>query len=195
MQFTHKILPNFLTKEECDILLDFSIKNLKLSAANLIKLENNPPSTYSKGRKSNIAWHQYYETFPFLYNKLSKVLTDDISVKGFDLDYVSSPFQFTEYMVGDYFDWHKDTIANIVKQEERYYSMVIQLNNEYDGGNLELKLTGDDTSTIVEKGIGNLIIFLSNIEHRVTNVKSGTRYTLVNWVGLKQINNFKKTLL
>jgi predicted 2-oxoglutarate/Fe(II)-dependent dioxygenase YbiX len=48
---------------------------------------------------------------------------------------------------------------------------------------------------IVEKGVGNTIIFLSNIEHRVTPVEKGNRYTLVNWVGLKENNSFKKTLL
>ena len=47
----------------------------------------------------------------------------------------------------------------------------------------------------VEKGIGNTIVFLSDIEHRVIGVKNGNRYTLVNWVGLKKINNYKKTLL
>jgi Rps23 Pro-64 3,4-dihydroxylase Tpa1-like proline 4-hydroxylase len=195
MQFIYKILPGFLTKEECDLLLDFSLKNLKLHVAELANTTDETVKTYNKGRKSNIAWHQYYETFPFLYEKLSKVLIDEISVKGFDLDYLASPFQFTEYKVGDYFNWHRDSVRNIVTQEERYCSMVIQLNNNYDGGDLELKLENDHTQIKVEKGIGDLIIFLSNLEHRVTDVTSGNRYTLVNWVGLKHINNFKKTLL
>jgi predicted 2-oxoglutarate/Fe(II)-dependent dioxygenase YbiX len=73
--------------------------------------------------------------------------------------------------------------------------MVIQLNDDYEGGDLQLKLENDNTQIQVEKGIGNLIIFLSNLEHRVTDITRGNRYTLVNWVGLKQINNFKKTLL
>jgi predicted 2-oxoglutarate/Fe(II)-dependent dioxygenase YbiX len=47
----------------------------------------------------------------------------------------------------------------------------------------------------VEKGIGNTIVFLSDIEHRVTGVKTGVRYTLVNWVGIKEKSNYKKTLL
>jgi predicted 2-oxoglutarate/Fe(II)-dependent dioxygenase YbiX len=196
MQFTYKILPNFLTKDECDLLLEFSLKNLELSEAQLVSLSKDTVNTYSnKGRKSNIAWHQYYETFPFLYNKLTKVLTDEISVKGFDLDYLASPFQFTEYKIGDYFHWHKDILGKTITQEERYCSMVIQLNNEYEGGDLELKLSDNDAPFIVEKGTGNLIIFLSNIEHRVTNLTLGSRYTLVNWVGLKRIDNFKKTLL
>lgn len=196
MQFTYKILPGFLTKEECDLLLDFSLKNLKLRIAELANTTNDAVKTYDdKGRKSNIAWHQYYETFPFLYEKLSKVLIDEINVKGFDLDYLASPFQFTEYKVGDYFHWHRDSVGKVVSQEERYCSMVIQLNDKYDGGDLELKLENNNTQMVVEKGIGNLIIFLSNLEHRVTDVTEGSRYTLVNWVGLKQINNYKKTLL
>ena len=73
--------------------------------------------------------------------------------------------------------------------------MVIQLNDDYEGGDLQLKLENDNTQIQVEKGIGNLIIFLSNLEHRVTDVTMGNRYTLVNWVGLKKINNYKKTLL
>jgi Rps23 Pro-64 3,4-dihydroxylase Tpa1-like proline 4-hydroxylase len=195
MQFTYKILPAFLSQEECDLLLDFSLKNLKLSTAELANPTIDVVKTYNdKGRKSNIAWHQYYETFPFLYEKLSKILIDEISVKGFDLDYLASPFQFTEYKVGDYFNWHKDTMGDVVTQEERYCSMVIQLNDKYEGGNLELKPSDTDILK-VERGVGDLIIFLSNIEHRVTNVIDGNRYTLVNWVGLKQITNYKKTLL
>lgn len=195
MQFRYKILPEFLTKEECDLLLNFSLKNLKLDTATLANTTGEAVKTYDdKGRKSNIAWYQYYETFPFLYEKLSKVLIDEISVKGFDLDYLASPFQFTEYKIGDYFHWHKDTHGKVVTQEERYCSMVIQLNDKYDGGNLELK-TPDADILKIEKRVGDLIIFLSNIEHRVTDVTLGCRYTLVNWVGLKHIDNFKKTLL
>lgn len=195
MHFTYKILPSFLTKDECDLLLDFSLKNLKLGVAELANTTDESKNTYDNmWRKSNIAWHKYYETFPFLYEKLSKVLIDEISVKGFDLDYLASPFQFTEYKVGDYFHWHRDTLGKVVTQEDRYCSMVIQLNDKYDGGNLELKISDTDILK-VERGVGDLIIFLSNIEHRVTDVKVGDRYTLVNWVGLKKVNNFKKTLL
>ena len=41
----------------------------------------------------------------------------------------------------------------------------------------------------------NLILFLSDIEHRVTPVTSGVRYTLVNWVKLIEKKDYKKTLL
>jgi PKHD-type hydroxylase len=194
MSFSYKIVSNFLSKEECKLLLNFSLENLKLNSAELVELDSfNKPN--NNARKSNVAFYPYYKRFPFLHEKLSKVITDEINVKGFDLNYVDSSFQFTEYKDGDYFDWHKDVIGDAVTQKDRYCSIVIQLNDEYDGGDLEIKPTNDDMSIKVEKGIGNLIVLLSNMEHRVTTVTNGVRYTLVNWIGLKEKTNFKKSLL
>ena len=53
MQFRYKILPEFLTKEECDLLLNFSLKNLKLDTATLANTTGEAVKTYDdKGRKS-----------------------------------------------------------------------------------------------------------------------------------------------
>ena len=193
MSFTYKIIPNLLTKEECDLILNFSLENLTLNTA---ETTGNNESNYDKinHRKSNVAFYPYYEKFPFLLEKISKLINDNISVKGFDLDYDDTQFQFTEYKIGDYFEWHTDNNGKEMTQYDRYCSLVIQLNDDYESGNLEIKLS-EASPMIVEKGVGNTIIFLSNIEHRVTPVEKGNRYTLVNWVGLKENNSFKKTLL
>ena len=192
MAFTHKIIPKLLTKEECDLVLKFSLENLTLNTATT--LSNNGSYYETNRRKSNVAFYPYYEKFPFILEKISKLLQESISVKGFDLDYNDTRFQFTEYKIGDYFKWHTDSNGKQITQCDRYCSLVIQLNDEYKGGDLELKLS-EDSTIIVEKGVGNTIIFMSNIEHRVTPVEKGNRYTLVNWVGLKENTNSKKTLL
>ena len=190
MSFTHKIIPNLLTKEECDLILNFSLENLTLNTAETVGHHN---ANYDS-RKSNVAFYPYYEKFPFMLEKISKLINDNIGVRGFDLDYNDSEFQFTEYKINDYFDWHSDSNGKDFTQCDRYCSLVIQLNDDYEEGNLEIKLS-EDSTIIVEKGIGNTIIFLSSMLHRVTNVKNGNRYTLVNWVGLKEKHNYKKTLL
>jgi predicted 2-oxoglutarate/Fe(II)-dependent dioxygenase YbiX len=190
MSFTHKIIPNLLTKEECDLILSFSLENLTLNTA--LTVGHHEPNYDS--RKSNVAFYPYYEKFSFISEKISKLIDDNISVKGFDLDYKNSKFQFTEYKIGDYFEWHSDITGDEITQYKRYCSLVIQLNDDYKEGNLEIKLS-EDSTMIVEKGIGNTIIFLSDMEHRVTTVENGNRYTLVNWVGLKEKKNYKKTLL
>ena len=94
-----------------------------------------------------------------LLEKISKLINDNISVKGFDLDYNDTQFQFTEYKIGDYFEWHTDSDGKGITQCDRYCSLVIQLNDDYESGNLEIKLS-EDSPMIVEKGVGNTIIFL-----------------------------------
>ena len=192
MAFTYTIEPNFLTKEECDEILKFSLKNLKLFPSEIIN--NYIDGVDNNIRKSNQVFYPYYKKFPFLLEKMSKLLNKYISVKGLDLDYKHSQFQFTEYNVGNHFNWHKDTYGEKITNYDRYCSLVIQLNDTYEEGDLEIK-TIEGENLIVEKGVGNLILFLSDIEHRVTPVTSGVRYTLVNWVSLMEKKDYKKTLL
>jgi Rps23 Pro-64 3,4-dihydroxylase Tpa1-like proline 4-hydroxylase len=193
MAFSYIIEPNFLTKEECDEILNFSLKELKLIPSEII-------NNYTDGsvnddiRKSNQVFFPYYTKFPFLLKKMNKLLNTYINVKGFDLDYEHSQFQFTEYHPGGHFNWHKDVIEDKVSDYDRYCSLVIQLNDDYKEGDLQIKDEKNEILTI-EKGTGNLILFLSNIEHRVQMIKSGTRYTLVNWVKLIEKKDYKKTLL
>jgi PKHD-type hydroxylase len=193
MGLTYTIEPNFLTKEECDEILNFSLKELILEPSGIV-------GTYKDAhininiRKSNQVFFPYYTKFPFLLEKMSKLLNKHIFVEGFNLDFEYSQFQFTEYHMGDYFNWHTDADGKRIKDYDRYCSIVIQLNDEYDEGDLQIKDNENQTLT-VEKGTGNLILFLSNIKHRVVPIKSGIRYTLVNWIKLKENKDHKKTLL
>ena len=160
MAFTHIMVSEFLTKEECNIILDFSLKELELVPSKTF-------SDYTNGnvntsiRESNQVFYPYYEKFPFLLEKMSKLLNQYIFVKGFDLNFKKSEFQFTQYYPGGHFDWHKDTTEKKIADYDRYCSLVIQLNDEYDEGNLQIKDKQNETLTI-EKGVGNLILFLSN---------------------------------
>ena len=192
MAFRYTIEPKFLTKDECDLILNFSLENLKLNPAEVIG--DNVDKINSGGRKSNTTFYPYYKKFPFLIEKMSKLLNQHINVKGFDLDYEHSDFQFTEYNIGGHFDWHKDVYADKITNYDRYCSLVIQLNDGYENGDLQIKNSEDEIIN-VERGIGNLILFISDIEHRVTSVKSGIRYTLVNWVKLIEKKDYKKTLM
>ena len=78
--------------------------------------------------------------------------------------------------------------------QDRFCSVVIQLNDSYEGADLLYK-DANDVVTTFERGIGNMFMFNSSIEHKVTPVKKGIRYSLVTWIKLKEIKEFKKTLL
>lgn len=193
MAFTYTMVSEFLTKEECNIILDFSLKELELEQSGVFN-DYGLDGIHADMRISNQIFFPYYEKFPFLLEKMTKLLNQHIFVKGFDLDFANSQFQFTEYHPGGHFVWHRDVSGKKITDYDRYCSFVIQLNHEYEDGDLQIKDNQNEILT-VEKGTGNLILFLSNIEHRVVPVKSGIRYTLVNWVKLKQNKDYKKTLL
>jgi PKHD-type hydroxylase len=75
----------------------------------------------------------------------------------------------------------------------RYYTCIILLNNDYKGGELEIKENVGDF--IVEKNVGDLILFPSTYMHRVLPVLDGVRYTLVNWVIVDYANTKSKTII
>jgi PKHD-type hydroxylase len=78
-----------------------------------------------------------------------------------------------------HYDWHVDAYPP-KDGVQRKLSCVILLNDasEFEGGALELK--GVDEQIVFTKR-GSIIVFPSFIEHRVTPVTKGVRYTAVVW--------------
>lgn len=184
----YKVVKNFLTKEECNNILEFSLSNLELKPA----LVGGGSLPNIESRKSNVSFFNYNEKFPHLAKKILDAIQTDFRFNGYNLEF-NNRFQFTEYKIDDFYNWHTDYTINEFGKS-RVCSMVIQLNDDYEGGNLELK---DESNNVIqlEKGIGNLYTFLSDIEHRVDVVNSGVRYSLVNWLNTTPIFGYKKTLL
>jgi len=182
--FKHHTCVSFFNEEECTQIVNYSLDKLKLKKAET--------SGNINARKSQIAFNDYRIDFPKIVEKLENKLIDTIKIKGYELSFKETKYQFTEYKPGDFYDWHIDSNPNN-ENKDRYCSIVIQLSNDYTGGVLEL--VEDDKPIQFSKGIGNVFIFLSNKLHRVTQVESGVRYSLVGWFALKTIKNYQKTLL
>lgn len=174
-------IKNFLSKEECVDVFEKCYTTLTLKRAIVGNQKLN-----EKVRKSSVA---FIKDLGFVNDKLKKLLTNTIKVKGFDVSGIND-FQFTEYNVGEYYGWHTDSNEELYK--DRFYSAVIQLTDEYEEGDLQLKIK--DTVITLERGIGNLFIFPSHFLHQVTPITSGVRYSLVNWVNLEKQKNSIKSL-
>lgn len=185
-------LKNFLTEEQCDEILKYSLKNLKFKKA----LVGDKNEINTNIRKSSVSFTNYDSTFPYIKKKLTEKLKEIIKIKGYEINFENLNYQFTKYEKGQYYNWHVDSSTNN-EFKSRYCSVVIQLNDFYDGGELQMIKPNEDNEEIItfEKGKGNLFVFLSRIRHRVSEVTNGTRYSLVTWFELKPISNFKKTLL
>lgn len=102
-------------------------------------------------------------------------------VFGFDIVH---PFevQFTEYH-GDhegFYDWHHDIHWESDRMYDRKLSVVIQLSDptSYEGGDFQFRSVESPNF----RPQGSILVFPSYLEHKVTPVTSGVRYSLVTWV-------------
>ena len=181
------IFENFLSTEECDNILNKCKEELILSDAKVYGNDSNNTST-KINRKSSVGW---VSDLGFLNERLTNKLKETFTINGMEVTGLGD-YQFTEYKEGEYFDWHTDSTTTIYK--DRFTSIVIQLNDTYEGGVLEIKnLKGELVP--IENKIGTLYIFNSRLTHRVTPVVSGVRYSLVNWISLVKTESTKQNLL
>jgi PKHD-type hydroxylase len=88
--------------------------------------------------------------------------------------------QFAQYGVGQHYDWHVDYFPLAGKDTDRKVSVVCLLNDpsEFEGGEFQLRLYSQYTAPLVK---GSIIAFPSILEHRVTPVTSGVRYSATMW--------------
>ena len=77
-------------------------------------------------------------------------------------------FEILKWPVGEFHDWHNDTI---------YYdkTTITYLNEDYEGG----KTTVDQYT--VEPKIGKIILFNSEVMHKVSPLIKGERYVMLVW--------------
>ncbi len=177
------VIKNFLTEEECFNILTKYKSEVELTPGKIIR------GDFTNIRKSSVG---FIDNIEIIDERLKSTLRDVIKIKGYEVTNLER-YQFTEYKTGEFYNWHKDS-DTIDDYKDRFCSIVIQLNDDYEGGYLELKDENDEI-TRFDIGTGNLYIFYSNITHRVVPVTNGTRYSLVNWISLKTLENFKKTLI
>ncbi len=174
-------IPNVLTKEECEIIIDYASKQKKLKAkigGNLLNTEyrSNEIVWLSLSRDHSLNW---------LFKKIAKnIIEVNEKIYNFHIVGLTEDLQFTEYSkIDDHYDWHTDCGGSNVRK----ISVSLQLSDpkDYEGCELEfahLKME-DEISKKNRKEQGTMVIFPSYLAHRITSLKSGKRYSLVVWVG------------
>jgi len=147
------------SKEECGLILNCStvFKNKKETSLSIAA--------------SNIRNSNYAEVCNV--DLLENIILPKI--KKFGINSIRSGLLFIEYNVGDFFGQHVDRKYVNDINDERVYTVIIQLSEEsdYEGGTL---IVG---GTNVSKEIGTLIIFKSTDLHEVTKITKGNRKVCV----------------
>ena len=73
---------------------------------------------------------------------------------------------------------------SIIGGRVRKLSMTILLNDDYEGGDFQFATYAKEQCEVVTPEYnkqGTVIVFPSDMEHRVLPVTKGTRYSLVTW--------------
>ena len=162
------------------------------------KLSKEEIKNMKRKRNSDITWLNdtwiYKELHPYVHE------ANKNAGWNFNWDF-SESCQFTKYKLNQYYDWHCDNWDKPYNKPDdknshgkiRKLSMTCQLTDgsEYQGGELEFDFRNydphmrDEAKHLVKvKEIlpkGSIVIFPSDVWHRVKPVTRGVRYSLVVW--------------
>ena len=120
------------------------------------------------------------------YNYLNNIFLEVIKQYHFELKtmemfrYRILEISLLKYQEKGHYTWHTD---NDSKKFPRTLSMILQLNNDYEGGNLCFRNQDGTEEWSVDTVPGRIIIWPSNFlyPHTVKPVTKGTRYSIVSW--------------
>jgi len=154
------------SKEECD-------KIISLSKTNLQKWSSNDRNYISNAIDYTLETN-------WLFDRLKTFFELETEIKILKLN---SQIHFHKFIKGDWFEKHNDI------RETRVYGIGVLLNNTFEGGDFKLYNPIEQT---LNKVIGNTYIFDVRIEHEITPILNGERYSLL-WFLKKNHIKFKNT--
>ena len=137
-------------------------------------------------RASQVSWIEPKEEAEKLFQTLFDMTMDANQRADWHFEVgILEPLQFTKYGVGEKYDWHVDQLININEETCRKLSFTMLLNDEFEGGDLQLEC-GSPSNPEREHSValkkGDIVFFPSYCWHRVLPVTSGERHSLVGWL-------------
>lgn len=157
----------------------FSEKECKSIIWDETKNTNN--HLYSRDRRYNSQPINYNESTKWIFEKLHGFFEKETNLT---ITNIKNKIHFHKFVSGDWFGKHNDAIDN------RVYAVGVLLNDNFIGGDFKLYNPNEHT---LNKTVGNTYIFESKMEHEITPILSGERYSLL-WF-LQKDNLITKTII
>ncbi len=140
-------------KKECDDIISLS------------KINSQDWNSYN--RKYNSHAINYCESNRWVFERLNDFFEMETNLK---IIKMKKQIHLHKFVKGDWFGKHNDI------RDGRLYVMGVLLNNNFEGGDFKLYNTFEYT---LNKHIGNTYIFDVKIEHEITPILKGERYSLL----------------
>ena len=141
------------SKEECESIISYNKTNITNWIMGDRKYDSQP-ITYSLETK-------------WLFDKLKDFVEKETKSK---IKKIKEKIHFHKFIKGDWFGKHNDI------RDTRLYAVGVLLNDNFKGGDFKLY---NPNEIILNKVIGNTYIFDVNIEHEITPILEGERFSLL----------------
>ena len=147
--------------------------------------QNKKVVTDLKTRNTNIV----FTNDPWLYREIQPFtnIANKNANWNFDIDWTEQ-IQFGRYKKNSHYDWHCDSTTLNKNNSYRKLSTIVMLSDpsKYEGGQLKFQFRNNTDPTIEDVLVdgnlqGTIIVFPSQVWHKVEPVTKGTRYSLVTW--------------
>ena len=140
-------------KEECDIILN---------------LYNDIPQKWNLSDRNYISNSiKYSYKTSWLFDKLKTFVEKETDIQ---IQTFKTHIHFHTFKNGDWFGKHNDT------RDTRGYGVGVLLNDNFEGGDFKLY---NKNEIILDKLAGNTYLFDVRIEHEITPILVGERYSLL----------------
>jgi PKHD-type hydroxylase len=201
LKYNYQCFPAVVNKEICESIIQEGLVTQPIEA------KTQGDNSGLLDRRSKIAWLYNQNLYEMLTYYLE--LANTQAGWNFEWDYCE-PMQFTQYVGGDYYDWHQDGGSDHTFALKRYIYGITPEPLRSDGRlpkgyiresnmvgkvrklSLTLNLTDPNNYTggafefensVCQESMsqGSIIVFPSFINHRVNPVLLGTRHSIVLW--------------
>ncbi|HEX8623282.1 MAG TPA: 2OG-Fe(II) oxygenase [Allosphingosinicella sp.] len=167
------------TAAECERLIALAGRSELAPAPTYGGADHVPPD---RMRRVSVSMQGRGEATAWFFDRLDALFADAAAELGVAVRPMTEPVQILRYAPGDHFQaWHTDAGAD--RTGDRLLSVSVELSDlgAHEGGDLEILPDLIGRARTLERGGAR--IFVSRALHRVTPVRSGTRWALVNWTG------------
>ena len=122
-------------------------------------VRNNQRVLFSDENLANEIWNDLRQFIPFEYGNSRAIGLNEL-------------FRFYKYEPGQQFKRHRDQSFIRNEIEASYFTLMIYLNEEFEGGETTFN------ELIIKPKTGSCLIFLHDLEHEGAQLTSGTKYVL-----------------
>lgn len=136
-----------------------------------------------RDRKYNSQTINYSLETCWIFNKLKSFVENETDV---EIRTIKDQIHFHKFTKGNWFGRHNDI------RDSRLYAVGVLLNDNFDGGNFKL-YNPDEVK--LDKVTGNTYIFDVKIDHEITPILEGERYSLLWFLQQEHIRSKTNKLI